>query len=142
MPFVIGPTRNTNVWSLLGYCVTFLFDSGLLRKFTLDTGLDIGTADLIIKGVVKVKQGTEPDYFTDKGLVFKDGSSLDADLVVFATGYEPIKNSIRDIFGEEVSSKVTPVWGLDEEGENRRAYTPSGRPGVSLGQARSDDMIY
>ncbi|KAF8505013.1 FAD/NAD-P-binding domain-containing protein [Gautieria morchelliformis] len=92
--------------------------------------LDLGTADLIIKGAIKIKQGTEPDYFTDNGLVFKDGSSLDADLVVFATGYEPIKNSIRDIFGEVLSAKVTPVWGLDEEGESRRAYTPSGHPGL------------
>jgi hypothetical protein len=102
----------------------------------LGLGLDLGTADLIIKGAIKVKQGTEPDYFTDKGLVFKDGSSLDADLVVFATGYEPVKNSITDIFGEELSAKVTPVWGLDEEGESRRSYTPSGHPGVSLKRAR------
>jgi len=92
----------------------------------------MGTADLIIKGVVKIKSGTEPDHFTTDGLVFKDGSSLDADLVVFATGYEPIKNSICDVFGEELSTKVTPVYGLDEEGESRRAYKPSGHPGVSF----------
>jgi hypothetical protein len=94
-------------------------------------GLDVGTGDLIINGKVKIKQGTEPDYFTDDALVFKDGSSLRADLVVFATGYEPIKSSVSDIFGEELAGKVTPVWSLDEEGENRRAYTPSGHPGVS-----------
>lgn len=106
-----------------------MFKIGFL--FTSALGLDIGTADLIIEGRIKIKKGTEPDYFSRDGLVFKDGSSLKADLVVFATGYEPIRNSICGIFGEELTAKVTPIWGLDEEGESRRAYTPSGHPGVS-----------
>lgn len=97
--------------------------------------MDVGTADLIIKGAVKIKSGTEPDHFTTDGLVFKDGSSLEADLVVFATGYEPIKNSVREIFGEELATKITPVWAMDEEGENLRSYMPSGHPGVSLERA-------
>ncbi|KIJ46897.1 hypothetical protein M422DRAFT_249637, partial [Sphaerobolus stellatus SS14] len=42
----------------------------------------------------------------------------------------PIKNTIREIFGEDIANAVTPVWGLDEEGENIRAYTPSGHPGL------------
>jgi hypothetical protein len=88
-------------------------------------------ADLIIGGKIQVKQGTEPARFTPDGLIFEDGSSLEADLVVFATGYEPIKNSVRDIFGEDIAHKASPVWGLDEGGEPRRAYTPSGHPAVS-----------
>jgi 2-polyprenyl-6-methoxyphenol hydroxylase-like FAD-dependent oxidoreductase len=59
-----------------------------VSSINLFLGLDVGTGDLIINGKVKIKQGTEPDYFTDDGLVFKDGSSLRADLVVFATGWQ------------------------------------------------------
>ncbi|KIJ46896.1 hypothetical protein M422DRAFT_249636 [Sphaerobolus stellatus SS14] len=91
---------------------------------------DNGTADLIIQGKVKIKQGTEPAAFTSNGLTFKDGSTLDADVVIFATGYEPIKNTVHEIFGEDIANAVTPVWGLDEEGESIRAYKPSGHPGL------------
>ena len=109
------------------------------RVLTTVIGQDIGTADLIIKGKVRVKQGTEPAHFTRDGLVFKDASTLEADLVVFATGYEPIQNRVRDIFGNEVATKISPVWGVNEEGEIRRAYTPSGHPGVSLARASRSD---
>ena len=50
--------------------------------------------------------------------------------MVFATGYEPIRNTVREIFGEDIAHAITPVWGLDDEGECVRAYTPSGHPGV------------
>ncbi|KIJ23646.1 hypothetical protein M422DRAFT_39511 [Sphaerobolus stellatus SS14] len=93
-------------------------------------GADNGTADLIIQGKVKIKQGTEPAAFTSNGLTFKDGSTLDADVVIFATGYEPIKNTVHEIFGEDIANTVTPVWGLDEEGESIRGYKPSGHPGL------------
>ena len=69
--------------------------------------------------------------FTRGELVFKHGSSLEAVVVFFSTGCEPIKNTIRDMFGDEVTTKVTLTWGFDEEGESRRAYTPSVNPGAS-----------
>ena len=119
------------------YDSRLLFKSGILLTFAL--GIDIGTADLIIKGRVKIKSGTQPDHFVSDGVVFKDGSSLKADLVVFATGYEPVKDNVRGIFGEELATKVTPIWNMDEEGECRRTYTPSGQPGVSLANVRAHD---
>lgn len=42
---------------------------------------------MIIDGKIKLKHGTNIERFTKKGLVFDDGSELDADVVVFATGY-------------------------------------------------------
>ena len=119
--------QQDTVWRFL------LFRNVIL--LTLSPGQDLGTADLIIRDVIKVKHGTEPDHFTRDGVVFADGSMLAADLVVFATGYEPIKNTVRNIFGDEVATKVTPVWGLDEEGESRRTFKPSGHPGVSVERA-------
>ena len=129
--YLLIPKSLTIIFLLrILYDSRLLFKSGILLTFAL--GIDIGTADLIIKGRVKIKSGTQPDHFVSDGVVFKDGSSLKADLVVFATGYEPVKDNVRGIFGEELATKVTPIWNMDEEGECRRTYTPSGQPGVSL----------
>jgi hypothetical protein len=86
---------------------------------------------LIIQGKVHVKQGIQPARFTPEGLLFDDGSTLEADLVVFATGYESIQNKVHEIFGEETARRTSPAWGLDQEGEPNRAYRPSGHPAVS-----------
>ncbi|KAI0638063.1 FAD/NAD-P-binding domain-containing protein [Trametes polyzona] len=91
---------------------------------------DKGAADLIADGSIKVKSGVAPERFTKTGLVFTDGSSLDADAVIFATGYIHIRETNRALLGDEVIDKVGGVYGLDEEGEQRASYRPSGHPGL------------
>ena len=41
---------------------------------------------MIIDGKIKLKNGTQVERFTPKGLRFADGSELAADVVLFATG--------------------------------------------------------
>ena len=41
---------------------------------------------MIIDGKIKLKNGTQIERFTSKGLKFTDGSELEADVVVLATG--------------------------------------------------------
>jgi hypothetical protein len=55
-------------------------------KFRLNVvpGLNVGVADLIRSGKVKIKQGVEIARFTENSAVFTDGSSLEIDAVVFA----------------------------------------------------------
>ncbi|KAL0948592.1 hypothetical protein HGRIS_011150 [Hohenbuehelia grisea] len=92
--------------------------------------LDVGCAKLIAGGQVKVKQGVEVDHFTKDGVVYTDGSTQEADVVVFATGYRNIREDMKDLFGDEVISKTGEVWGLDSEDEVKGAYRPSGHPGL------------
>lgn len=47
-------------------------------------GWDVGLADYIESGRVKVKQGVELKRFTADGVTFTDDSALKADLVLFA----------------------------------------------------------
>jgi hypothetical protein len=42
---------------------------------------------MIIDGKIKLKSDGPISRFTQTGLLFEDGSTLDADVVVFATGY-------------------------------------------------------
>jgi hypothetical protein len=48
---------------------------------------DVGASQLIIDGKIKLKNDAQIANFTEKGLEFTDGSTLDADVVIFATGY-------------------------------------------------------
>ena len=41
---------------------------------------------MLIDGKIKLKNGTQIERFTEKGLKFEDGSEVEADVVVFATG--------------------------------------------------------
>ncbi|KAI9001124.1 FAD/NAD-P-binding domain-containing protein [Trametes punicea] len=91
---------------------------------------DKGGADLIADGSIKVKNGIFPERFSETGLVFSDGSELPADAVIFATGYIPIKESNRKLFGDDVINQTTEVYGLDAEGELKGSYRPSGHPGL------------
>ncbi|KAJ7627311.1 FAD/NAD-P-binding domain-containing protein [Roridomyces roridus] len=92
--------------------------------------LDVGCAKLIQEHKVLIKQGVEPARFTEDSLIFTDGSALPADVVIYATGYENIRDNMRALFGDRVIDQTSPVWGVDEEGETNGCYRASGYPGL------------
>ena len=47
---------------------------------------DVGASEMIVDGRIKVKSDSELERFTEKGLLFKDGSELEADVIILATG--------------------------------------------------------
>nr|VWO95175.1 N/A [Ganoderma boninense] len=91
---------------------------------------DKGGADLIAEGRIKVKHGVEIDHLAENSVVFTDGSELPADIVVLATGYLNMKDTNRALLGEDIIDKTGELYGLDDEGELRSSYRPSGQPGL------------
>jgi hypothetical protein len=75
------------------------------------------------------KQGQEIEEVLPTGLKFADGEILEADEIVFATGYLNMRTQCRKIFGDEIADRVKDVWGFDEEGELRTMWRKSGHPG-------------
>ncbi|KAH8114872.1 FAD/NAD-binding domain-containing protein [Phellopilus nigrolimitatus] len=93
--------------------------------------IDVGAADLIISGKIAVRAGEIAGFSENgSGVTLNDGSTLDADAVIFATGYQNIRPSVAKIFGADVIGRTQEVWGLDAEGELRGCYRPSGVPGL------------
>jgi cation diffusion facilitator CzcD-associated flavoprotein CzcO len=45
---------------------------------------------MIIDGKIKLKNDSLIERFTETGIRFEDGSELDADVIIFSTGYNPI----------------------------------------------------
>ncbi len=119
--------------------------SGLFMKLLTRGGgyyIDVGASTLIADGKIKLKQGVGIERLEPDGVLFTDGTTLPADIVVLATGYQNMRESARALLGNDVANRCQPVWGLDHEGELRTIWRRSGHPGLwfmggNLQQART-----
>jgi cation diffusion facilitator CzcD-associated flavoprotein CzcO len=106
--------------------------AGLFLKYFQRGGgyyIDVGASDLIASGQIKIKQGQEITEILEKGLRFADGTELEADEVVLATGYQNMRTQTREVFGDKVADRVGDVWGYDEKYEMRAIWRKTGHPG-------------
>ncbi|KAF8835468.1 FAD/NAD(P)-binding domain-containing protein [Paxillus ammoniavirescens] len=95
--------------------------------------MDTGTSQHIINGDIKIKSGSSIERLTETGLKFADGSELEADVIVFATGYGDPRDSMRGICGPEVADKVLPIWCMDGEGESSGVWRNCGQDDLWFG---------
>ena len=95
--------------------------AGIARAYYTRGGgyyIDVGCSQLIIDGKVKVKHSPQGiARFGPRELVLADGETLDADIVVLATGYDNMRTTVRKVLGDKVADRCKDVWDLDEEGE-------------------------
>ena len=106
--------------------------AGLFMKYLSRGGgyyIDVGTSRLIADRKIKVKQGHGVKAVKPHSIVLGDNTELEADEVIFATGYRNMRETARKVFGNELADRVHDVWGFDEEGETRGMWRSSGHPG-------------
>lgn len=95
--------------------------SGIARLYYTRGGgyyVDVGCSQLIIDR--KIELALSPggiSGFRRNSLVLANGSTLDADVVVLATGYDNMRTSARKIMGDKIANRCREVWDLDDEGE-------------------------
>ena len=94
----------------------------------VDLVLDVGVSKLTVEAKIKLKNDAQIASFSESGIEFDNGSHLDADVVVFATGYGDARDPYRAVLGDEVGDKLKPIWGLDSEGELNSAWRDIGVP--------------
>ncbi|MDR0344236.1 MAG: FAD-dependent oxidoreductase [Nocardiopsaceae bacterium] len=105
--------------------------------------INVGCSDLIANGRIKVLQARDTTHFTARGLGLTDGTTLEADLVVLATGYENQQDTIRRQFGNEVADRIGPIWGFNEDGFMRNMWTRSAQPGIwIMGGALNEARLF
>jgi putative flavoprotein involved in K+ transport len=112
-------------------------DSGLFMKY-LRRGsgyyIDVGASELVASGKIKLKSGVDVVELKEHSVLLSDGTELDADVVVYATGYGSMNGWAADLISREVADKVGKVWGLGSnttkdpgpwEGEQRNMWKPT-----------------
>lgn len=92
--------------------------------------IEVGASRAIIDGKIGVRNGVEVDHFTKTGVVYTDGSTQNADVVVYATGYGNMTEVARLLLGDGVADQCKPVWGVDEDGEMSSVWRRSGSEGL------------
>lgn len=90
---------------------------------------NIGASELIIDGTIAVAQGSV-DRFTPDGVKLDDGTALNADLVVFATGYRSIEDSARPLLGDAIVDELGDFSRVGDDLEYRGLWRPSGKEGL------------
>ncbi len=136
-----------------------LLDGLVRRGFKLDFGEDgtgwqfkylsrgggyyfnVGCSDLIVEGKIRLEQWSSIDSFVPDGAKLNCGGTLNADLIVLATGYKGQEHLVRKLLGDDVADTVGPIWGFGDNDELRNMYTRTGQTGLwfiagSLAQCR------
>jgi len=116
-------------------------ESGLFMKY-LRRGsgyyIDVGASELVANGSIKLKNGAI-ERVTESGLAMQDGSELQADLIVWATGYGSMNRWVAQLIDQATADKVGKCWGLGSdtskdpgpwEGELRNMWKPTQVPNL------------
>ncbi|MEJ0076960.1 MAG: NAD(P)/FAD-dependent oxidoreductase [Alphaproteobacteria bacterium] len=102
---------------------------------------NVGCSDLVAEGKVALAQFVDIERFIADGARMRDGSLTSADLVILATGYKGQEHLVAKLFGDEVASRVGPIWGFGGGQELRNMFVRTPQPGLwfiggSLAQCR------
>lgn len=143
----------------VGFLLDFGDDgSGLFLKY-LRRGsgyyINVGASELVIRGEIKLKSGVTVMRVKERSVELSDGSEIEADLIVYATGYGSMNGWAARLISQEVADKVGKCWGLGSntrkdpgpwERELRNMWKPTQQPhlwfhGGNLHQARHYSLL-
>lgn len=149
--------RDADLYARLekaGFMLDFGDDgSGLFMKY-LRRGsgyyIDVGASELVANGSIRLRSGVGIERINPRSVTLTDGTELEADLLVYATGYGSMNQFLADLVSPEVADRVGKVWGLGSsttkdpgpwEGELRNMWKPTHQPqlwihGGNLHQSR------
>ncbi|OAN75942.1 monooxygenase [Sulfitobacter sp. EhC04] len=108
-------------------------ETGHQMKFRRRHGgyyLNCGCSELIVSGEIGLMQNEDIERFVENGVLMKDGTTHQADLIVTATGYQSQQEVVRELLGEDIADKIGPVWGIDEKGEIANMFAPTAQQGL------------
>jgi putative flavoprotein involved in K+ transport len=125
-----------------GFILDFGEDgSGLFMKYIRRGSgyyIDVGASELIANGDVKLQTG-QVAGLSETSILMEDGSVLESDLIVCATGYGSMNGWAAKLISKDVANKVGKVWGIGSgttndpgpwEGELRNIWKPTQQDGL------------
>jgi putative flavoprotein involved in K+ transport len=117
--------------------------------------IDVGASEMIASGVIKLRSRVGIRRIEADGLILTDGSKLEADVIIYATGFGAMDQWAAELISPEVAARVGKVWGYGSgtagdpgpwEGELRNMWKPTAQPGLwfhggNLAQSRFYSQI-
>lgn len=126
-PLLDGLTRA-------GFSVDAEDETGWLFKYLNRGGgyyFNVGCSELIVEKKIPVVQFAAIEEFVADGARLRNGDTLPAALIVFATGFTGPETLVRKLFGDAIADRVGRVWGFDEvEQEVRNVWRRTRQPGL------------
>jgi putative flavoprotein involved in K+ transport len=138
-----------------GFTVDFGPDgTGISMKFQRTSSgyyVDVGASDMVADGRIKVRSGVSIERIVEDGMILSDGSHVQADRIIYATGFGDMKQWVARLINPEVAERIGKTWGYGSgfpgdpgpwEGEMKNLWKPTPEPGLwfmagNLAMARS-----
>lgn len=90
---------------------------------------NVGAAELIIDGTIKLVHGAVT-RLTQNGVELEGGQHLDADFVVFATGYERADGAVKEVLGEAFDAQLDRFYRVGADREFGKLWQRTGIDGL------------
>jgi putative flavoprotein involved in K+ transport len=127
----------------VGFKIDFAEDgAGINGKYQRSASgyyIDVGACEMVADGRIGLKSGVEISHLTETGMAFADGSHIEADLIVYATGFGSMEEWVARLIGTDVAEKIGKCWGYGSgfkgdpgpwEGELRNMWKPTAQEGL------------
>ncbi|MFM9941461.1 MAG: flavin-containing monooxygenase [Hyphomicrobiaceae bacterium] len=108
-------------------------DTGFQMKYLRRGGgyyFNVGCSDLIVEGQIKLEHHHDIERVVPNGVRMKDGRTVEANVIVAATGYKNQQDVVRHFMGDRIADRIGPVWGFDDGGELHNMWRRTPQPGL------------
>ncbi len=140
--------------SKAGFALDFAEDgTGLGMKYRRTASgyyIDVGATEMVVDGRIGVRSGHGVDHLSEAAVHLESGEALEANAVIYATGYGDMTDWVAKLIDPETASRVGPCWGYGSGtkgdpgpwiGELRNMWVETAQPGLwftggNLSQAR------
>lgn len=120
--------------------------TGFQMKFMRGEGgyyIDVGNCALIADGRVGIIQYDDTAELVENGFRMQDGSVIEFDALIMATGFKNMQETIRLYLGDVIADRIGPVWGFDEHFQMRNMWRRTAQPGLWItGGSLLDSRLY
>jgi len=91
--------------------------------------IDVGAAEMVMDGRIKIRSGQGVSHLSASALHLENGDCLEADAIVYATGYGGMTDWVSALIDPETAERVGPCWGYGSG--------TKGDPGPWIGELRN-----
>ena len=126
-----------------GFCLDFAEDgTGIIGKYRRSASgyyIDVGGSQRVMDGEISVRSGVGVSALTSDSIALTDGSNIDADAVIYATGFGSMEEWVARLIDQDTADKVGRCWGYGSgyrgdpgpwEGELRNMWKPTAQTGL------------